>query len=329
MIDLEKPPPGSRIGIDQRPDCTVISLKAAAIAKLLPDSPFVFVAMGAGLALLLLVIVGIAKDTNAAGLLCPLGCLIIGVFFSLGPAIRLYHRSRGAVFEISRDRLTVAAPGFVFFQRLRWRRDRLGAVAAWKGLQIAETSGTITTLCPYHPLEELACIAVLMRQLLGLPEELPCRAGELSVRYTGTFWDDPIAGVLSVEPGRMSLRHPLDPRPYLYFRSASTPRWPGQSSIPLSESDFNCRVLEHGMMCLRIAPRDVRCRFDQGRPEIQVGLLGRLLTESRITLDGETTPKRYLPEKEADFEITIWCHDNEALPRALGRFWGSEELPRG
>jgi hypothetical protein len=323
---LEKPPPASRIAIDQRGDCTVISLKGAPFAELWPDWLFLvlFITAGLGSAMFWLVSrVGEGPPSEACGFVILAG---LWLFIALALGTRLYRRSRCAVFEITHERLTIAAPGVVFFQRLRWRRDRLSAVAAWKGLQIADTSGAVTTLCPYHPLEELAWIAHLLRQLLNVREELPCLLGELPVHYTGSFWDEPVPGVLRVEAGRITLRHPLDPWPHLYFRSAGSARWPG--SIPLSESDFNCRVLEHGMMCLCIAPRDVHCRLDHGRPQIRIGLLGWMLSEARISLDAGITAKRRLLAEDRDFHLTIWCQDSDALPRALARFWGSEEALR-
>lgn len=322
----EKPLSNNRIAIDQRADCTAISLKRVALTELAPDWwLFACLALGTGLAVVLLLIVGIAKGAGG-GLMCFFGFVVVSMFSSFRPATKLYRQSRGAIFEISRDRFSVWAPGFVFFQRLCWRREYVRAVAAWKGLQIADTSGAITTVCPYHSLEQLDSLAVLLRQLLNVPEDLPCRAGGLSVRYTGTFWDEPVPGVLNVEPGRMSLRHPLDPQPHLYFRSAATSRSPLHFSVPLSESDVNCRVLEHGTICLRIAPRDARCRFDGGQPQIRVGLLSLLLSDSRISLDPGTTPKsHFLRDEDTDFYVTIWCQDSEALPRALARFWGSQE----
>jgi hypothetical protein len=327
IIDLENPRPGSRIAIDQRGDCTVISLKGAAFAELWPDWLSALMAVALGLAFLFLMIAIIVKGASAGSLVWLFGFAAIGILFAFAPEpmTKLYRQSRSAMFEISRDRLTVAAPGFVFFQRLRWRRECVRAVAAWKGLQIADTNGAITTLCPYHSIKELDSLAALLQQILNVPEELPCRAGELSVRYAGSLWDEPVPGVLSVEPGRMSLRHPLDPEPYLRFRSAATSPWPIHSSILLSESDVNCRVLDDGTMCLRIAPRDARGRFDRGEPQIRVGLLSALLSDGRLTFDAGTTPKRYfLFHEDTSFYLTIWCRDSEALPRALARFWGSQ-----
>jgi hypothetical protein len=234
----------------------------------------------------------------------------------------LFKKSLSATVLVSGEQLVVLAPGD---QTHRWDRDALAAIAAWKGLQIAERSGKNTGLFLEWDMNELTWLAEVLRRVLQVPEEQPPGPGELAVAFSGTFWDEPTAGLLRVEQATLTLRHPFDREPFLSFRLGTGVRsWIAPNAVPLAETDIICRREEDGSACLRIAPTGATCYFrSTGQPEVRFSL-GPFLHES-VALEAGTSPKRRTMAHGQDFQMTIRCADNEALPRALAQFWGNEE----
>lgn len=247
--------------------------------------------------------------------------VLFGILFLVVLLIWILQARRSAVMSVAGDRLHLEIAGFLGTTRRTWQRKQIRAIAGWQGLRIASRNKNETFLAD-RELHELEWIGHVLRQALLVPGVMPAPGGDIPVTYMGTFWNWPIAGLLHVEPGEMTLSHSLASTPHLKFRATDTAslNWWGGDAIMLSNNDVICRTQENGAICLQIAPANVMCGYRSGdTPYLNFGPLA--LTKF---LPQGITHKKKIAWFKSNLQLTLWSDDPEVLPKALARFWGNQ-----
>jgi hypothetical protein len=241
-----------------------------------------------------------------------------GIATSFAVAI-VHDQLRRSVIVFTDTTLTIATPDSFPVKRRRWHRSELRAIGYWKGLCIFSENSSESFLRDWDR-TELLWVAALLRQAFNVGEEMPPAPGEVTVSYRGALWSNPQNGILAVLPGELHIRHSLSPEPHLIFRADSPTFFKKSGVLYLSPTDIICRLDDSGAAHLDICPADVVCEIrSDGRTCLRVGSLGLLLYE-RVNLPRDIAEKRILTGDDAQFWLSVWCADPEALPRAVETF---------
>lgn len=212
-------------------------------------------------------------------------------------------------------------------QRTRWLRADLAAVGAWDGLLLVAADGRFERLFAKTPLLTQRCLAGLLQEFHQVGERLPLGPGESAVQFSGSFWDEPVPGVLTVTPGVMALRHPLSATPVAVFRTRRD-FWSREVAafvLVLDAIDVVCRVEDDGRRSvLKVAPAGARAEIKHGMGRLRTPIVAPILNRHQDLPKGCLQTENFLDRVE-DFEMSIWCDDAETLQEALGRFWGDGE----
>jgi hypothetical protein len=220
---------------------------------------------------------------------------------------------------ISAGQVKITVPGIVVDRRFVWSHQDIRAIDAWEGLCLGLKGGESVRVLTMRAWNELALLAQALRDVLRVPKVLPPDKGEVAVTFRGPFWVNEVDAVLSAEPGRLALRHPLIPTAYLWFGAdTGNLNWALHGWIPLEPSDVRCTVTPDGLASLDVSPNGFTCRNDAHGPTlVRLGL--------RRYLSGGGVQVGEFRQRGVPFEMTIWCDDAAKLTTALARFWGSKE----
>lgn len=242
------------------------------------------------------------------GLVAFFGVVLLGVL--MWGLFRLLARyGQTAEVRVTADALDVEVRGLTPSSH-RWRRDELAAVGAWGGLRVVTTAGHKVALLPGRPWDEVRWLAQVLGAVLGVPDRLPPGAGELAVTFAGSFWPSAVPGLLRVEKGRMTLRHPLAPQPFLTFRAAAEGDVKDVKSVPLTPQDVTGRVEEDGG------------RLEIARPlSLEAGQA--LRKKDAVNVPLAAFFNQHKGGENENFHLSIWCADKDAVQEALARFWGA------
>jgi hypothetical protein len=329
LADLPPPPPDSNLSVAAESDGVVITLRRERFAGVVEAGVLLTLALVVLLILLPNAVGPWFRDDSARDMWHHSGPFLFWLILPVGMLVhygkQAYARADGAIFFISPTRFAVATTGIFRNRDCVWPREQLWHIAAWQGLRIATSDGQRTILLMERKTEEVVFVAEVARLLLNLNHEPPLGPNDLAVTYQGNFWNDPEDAVLHVEPGWLSLRHPLADSAHLRFRTGGSVFrcWWFNAAIPLSPDDLICRLETEGNCRLEIAPAQVLAsKGSGGMPRIDLAPLGRVLTLSCDLNDCQATR---LPDRSEDLRLTLRCDDPEALPRALARFWGNRE----
>src|SRR5262249_6958798 len=158
------------------------------------------------------------------------------------------------------------------------------------GLQLCILSGWHTRqFFGERDREELEWLARVLREGLGVPEQPLPGPDEIAVAFALEGWEDTQRGFLHVVPGEMFLRHPFSPGFHYRFLAGV-------------ESILRLRRTIYPGTSVTLGPSDASCWVGpDGRSALQIKPTG------------------------TRFVLTVWDDGQEALPRALARFWGSKE----
>jgi len=321
LADLPPLPPGSRILIESAADG--IKLTFPQRAGPLDYTILLLSTVGA-----LIVAHWFIGELISAPGLAPtpffLGMVTLGGL--LHAWTRIFDPESIVIMRIAPGQLFVELQGVFRTTKHTWERAQLRTVGAWRGLHI-QTRGESTkvVLLKRRESAEQRYVAGLIRDILGILPQQTYGPSDLAVTYTGAFWDEPEEGVLHVEPGRMTLAHPMASKPHLKFMAGGGlfRCWWFNATIPLSPDDLLCRLETEGTCRLEIAPAQVlACKGSGGVPRIDLAPLGRVFT---LSCDLHGCQATRLPHRAEELRLILRCDDPEALPRAVARFWGNRE----
>jgi hypothetical protein len=248
--------------------------------------------------------------------------LSFGVMFCVWIIVWVIYAPRPAMVTVTAKHIHLDVFGIVRTIRRTWPRGQIRAITVWQGLRIATGSKNEEVLAGRDG-KELEWIAAVLQRILQVSGDLSARWNDVRVTFTGTFWDEPVLGILHVEPGEMTLGRSLATTPHLKFRATEDTflNWWSSDAVMLSNSDVICRKQENGVVCLQIDPANVSCGFRSGHvPYLNFGPLS--LTK---LLPRDMTDKERISWSESSLRLTLWCDDPEALPKALSLFWGDRD----
>jgi hypothetical protein len=231
----------------------------------------------------------VAWSTNTAfGIIWTSFCV---TFLALGAylgALLLSRVTSRAVITVSREQLRIAIHGPLGTRRFGCRPSQVTGIGV--GFHLCILSGQQTRqFFGERDREELQWLARVLREGLGVPEHPLPGPDEITVAFALGGWEETKRGFLRVVPGEMLLRHPFYPGFYYRFRA-------GVESIVRLR-----RTILPGTS-VTLGPSDASCWVGpDGRSALQIKPTGTRLV------------------------LTVWDDGQEALPRALARFWGSKE----
>jgi hypothetical protein len=195
---------------------------------------------------------------------------------------------RKPVFTATKEELCLSYRGFFLFRGWRWPRSSISGIGAWKGLWVV-VRGTPYQLLTERNADELLWVAAVFRKALGVPERRPETLDEIRVTFEDSIFKDPMPGFLRSRPGELRVRHVFASYPIYRFCAAK------------GEYVFWPQNVSSGSSSL-IWPVDLTCRIE----------------------DGEGSALQITPSGSS-FQLTAWCDEPDALPRAVARFWVGNE----
>jgi hypothetical protein len=193
--------------------------------------------------------------------------------------------SRGTI-SISDGRLRLDLATVFRRRQYEWDAREIIGVVSGRLLEI-ETANSIYHVTTVRSAEENDWLAHVLRRELDVESEAP-HGCEIAVKYRHPSWGEICDGYLETQPSCMILGNGLEQRQTWVFHAVVEDELVGLLDRFRRRAHF------------RLSPSDTTCR---------------------VAEDGRTC-LRIRPSGKS-FDLSIWCADPEALPRALERFWGA------